>query len=40
MSLVKRSLVIKITNTQLAFTCPESTTETPEQGTNYTHSRQ
>ena len=30
MSLIKRNLVIKITNTQPAFTCPKSTTETPE----------
>ena len=40
MSLVKRNLVIKITNTQPAFTCPKSTTETPEQGANHTQSRQ
>ena len=32
MSLVKRDLVIKITNTKPAFTCSKSTTETPEQG--------
>ena len=38
MSLVKRNLVIKITKTQPEFTCPESTTETPEQDTNHTHS--
>ena len=31
MLLVKRNLIIKITNTQLAFTCPKSTTEKPEQ---------
>ena len=31
MLLVKRNLVIKITNTQLVFTCPKSTTETLEQ---------
>ena len=40
MSLVKRNLVIKITNTQPAFTCPELTTETPEQGSNPAQSRQ
>ena len=40
MSLVKRNLVIKITNTQPAFTCPKSSTETPEQGTNHAHSLQ
>ena len=40
MSLAKRNLVIKITNTQPAFTCPKSTTETVEQGANHTHSRQ
>ena len=40
MSLVKRYLVIKFTNTQMAFTCPKSTTETPERGANHTHSRQ
>ena len=39
MSLVKRNLVIKTTNTQPAFTCPKSTTET-EQGANHNHSRQ
>ena len=37
MSLVKRNLVIKITNTQPAFTCLKSTTETPEQGTNHAY---
>ena len=37
MSLVKRNLAIKITNTQPAFICPKSTTETPEQGANHTH---
>ena len=40
MLLVKRNLPINITNTQQAFTCPKSTTETPEQGANHTHSRQ
>ena len=40
MSLVKRNLVIKINNTQPAFACPKSATETPEQGANHTHSRQ
>ena len=34
MSLVKRNLVLKIANTQPAFTCPNPTTETPEQGAN------
>ena len=38
MLLVKRNLVIKVNNTQPAFTCPNSTTETPEQGTNQTQS--
>ena len=38
MSLVKRNLVIKITNTQPAFTCPKSTTETPAQGANHAQS--
>ena len=32
MSLVKRNLAIKNTNTQPAFTCPKSTIETPKQG--------
>ena len=32
MSLVKRNLVIKNTNTQPVFTCPKSKTEIPEQG--------
>ena len=40
MSLVKRNLVIKIANSQPAFTCPNSTTETPEQGANHAQSRQ
>ena len=31
---VKRDLVIKISNSHLAFTCPKSTTETPKKGTN------
>ena len=35
MSLVKRNIVIKITNTQPAFTCPKSTKETPEQGAKH-----
>ena len=35
MTLVKRNLVIKITNTQPVFTCPKSVTETPEQGPNH-----
>ena len=39
MSLVKRNLVIKITNTQPAFNCPNSTTETPEQGANHAQSQ-
>ena len=38
MLLVKINLVIKITNTQLAFTCPKPSTETPEQGTNHVQS--
>ena len=38
MSLIKINLAIKITNTQPAFTCPKSTTETLEQGANNTHS--
>ena len=33
--LVRRNLVIKITNIQQAFTCPKSATETLEQGTNH-----
>ena len=40
MSLVKRNLVIKITNTQPAFTCPKSITKTPQQGNNHAQSRQ
>ena len=40
MLLVKRNLVIKITNTQATFICPKSTTETPEQGANHVQSRQ
>ena len=40
MSLVKRNLVIKITNTQPAFTCPKSTTKRPEQGANHAQSEQ
>ena len=39
MSLVKRNLVIKITNTQPKFTCTKSTMETPEQGANHAHAR-
>ena len=35
MPLVRRNLVIKIANTLPAFTCPKSTTETPEQGDNH-----
>ena len=35
MSLVKRNLVIEITNTQPAFTCPKYTKDTPEQGANH-----
>ena len=34
--LVKRNLVIKITNTQQAFTCPKSTKVTSEQGATQT----
>ena len=40
MLLVKRNLVIKITNTQPALAGPKLTTETPDQGTNHTHRRQ
>ena len=40
MLLVKRNLVIKITNFKPAFTYPKSTTEKPEQGANHTHNRQ
>ena len=40
MSLVKRNLVIENINTQPAFTCPKSITETPEQGANHAQSRQ
>ena len=40
MSLVKRNLVIRITNTQPALTCPKSTAETPEQGANHAQSQQ
>ena len=40
MSLVKRNLVINITNTQPAFTYPKSTTETPKRGINHAQSRQ
>ena len=36
----KTNLVIKITNTQTAFTCPKLTRETPEHGTNYAKSTQ
>ena len=36
----KTNLVIKITNTQTAFTCPKSTTETPENDANYAQSTQ
>ena len=36
----KRSLLIKTFNTQPTFTCPKSTTETPEQGTNYAQNQQ
>ena len=35
MTLVRINLVIKITNTQPAFICPKSTTETSEQRTNH-----
>ena len=40
MSLVKKNLVIKITNTQPAFTSLKSTTETPEEGAKNANSRQ
>ena len=40
MSLNKRNLAIKITNTQPTFTCPKPTTKTPEQGSNHAKSRQ
>ena len=40
MSLAKRNLVIRITNTQPASTCPKLTRETPEQGANHAQSRQ
>ena len=40
MLLVKRNLVIKITNTQPPFTCPKSTTETLEQGSSHDQSQQ
>ena len=40
MLLVKRNIVIKITNTQPVITCPKSTIETPEQGAATAHSRQ
>ena len=41
MSLIKKNLVIhNRPNTQPAFTCPKSTTETPEQGANHAQSRQ
>ena len=40
MSLVERNLVIKNTNTQPAYTCPKSTTKTPEQGTKHAQNRQ
>ena len=39
MLLVKKNLVIRITNTQPAFTCPNLTTETPEQGANHARIR-
>ena len=39
MPLVKRNLVIKITNTKPAFTCSKSTTETPEQDAKYVQNR-
>ena len=35
MSLVKRNLVIKITNIQPAFTCPKSITEIPKKDANH-----
>ena len=40
MSLVKRNLAIKITNTQAAITCPRSATETPGQDASNAQSRQ
>ena len=40
MSLVKRNLVIKNTNTQPAYTCPKSTKKTPEQGAKHAQNRQ
>ena len=40
MSLTKRNLVIKITNSQPSFTFPKSTTKIPEQAANHAHSRQ
>ena len=39
-SLVKRNLVIKIINTQQAFTSPISAAQTPEQGTNNEQTQQ
>ena len=40
MSLAKRNLAIKITNTQAAITCPRSATEIPGQDANNAQSRQ
>ena len=37
---LQRNLAIKITNIQLAFTCPKPTTERPEQGNNHTYSHE
>ena len=40
MSSGKTNLIIKVTNTQTAFTFLKSKTETPERGANYAQSRQ
>ena len=40
MLLVKKNLVIKITNNQPAFSCSKSTGETPEQGVKHPQNQQ
>ena len=40
MLLVKRNLLIKITNNQPAFACSKSTGETPEQGVKHSQNQQ
>ena len=40
MLLVNGNIVIKITNTRLAFTCSKLTAKTPEQGAKHVQNQQ